>query len=194
MRSVEIYKWDTTRIEGGARGAFVLEGVGRFVQYGTDMVEFHEGGCTFSTAIIEMPDGEVRSVPLSGSHKIKFQELLVALLEEGEKTDGNHMSKATKGIDLIDAEQKRHRNEEGWSEEHDEVNNHGGQLGLAAACYAASASGFDEIYASTSRLDPGLWPWDEEWDKRQKHDRLKKLIIAGALIASDIDRILREQG
>lgn len=73
MRSVEIYKWDTTRIEGGARGAFVIEGVGTFVQYGTDMLEFESGGCTFSTAIIEMPDGEVRNVPLSGSHKIKFK-------------------------------------------------------------------------------------------------------------------------
>lgn len=74
-RTVEIYKWDqnTPPTEGGVRGSFVLEGVGTFVQYGTDMLEFESGGCTFSTAIIEMPDGEVRNVPLSGSHKIKFK-------------------------------------------------------------------------------------------------------------------------
>lgn len=77
MRRVEIYKWDqnTPPTEGGVRGSFVLEGTGTFVQYGTDMLEFESGGCTFSTAIIEMPDGEVRNVPLSGSHKIKFREL-----------------------------------------------------------------------------------------------------------------------
>lgn len=76
MRRVEIYKWDqnTPAIEGGVRGSFVLEGTGIFVQYGTDMLEFESGGCSFSTAIIEMPDGEVRNVSLSGSHKIKFLE------------------------------------------------------------------------------------------------------------------------
>lgn len=40
-------------------------------------------------------------------------------------------------------------------------------------------------------VDP--WPWDVAWDKRYKHDRLKQLAIAGALIAAEIDRLERSK-
>lgn len=33
------------------------------------------------------------------------------------------------------------------------------------------------------------WPWGEEWDKRKKHDKLRSLVIAGALVAAEIDRL-----
>lgn len=33
------------------------------------------------------------------------------------------------------------------------------------------------------------WPWSKEWDKRKKHDKMRSLVIAGALIAAEIDRI-----
>lgn len=33
------------------------------------------------------------------------------------------------------------------------------------------------------------WPWDEKWDKRKKHDKIRSLVIAGALIAAELDRL-----
>lgn len=34
-----------------------------FHQFGSDYEEFDQGGCTFSTAIVEWPDGTVSNVP-----------------------------------------------------------------------------------------------------------------------------------
>lgn len=33
------------------------------------------------------------------------------------------------------------------------------------------------------------WPWSIEWDKRKKHDIQRSLVIAGALIAAELDKI-----
>lgn len=33
------------------------------------------------------------------------------------------------------------------------------------------------------------WPWDKKWDKRRKHDKVRSLVIAGALIAAELDRL-----
>ncbi len=38
-------------------------------------------------------------------------------------------------------------------------------------------------------VDP--WPFEKELDKRLKHNRIKKLAIAGALVAAELDRLLR---
>lgn len=35
------------------------------------------------------------------------------------------------------------------------------------------------------------WPWDAEWDKRKKHDKLRSLVIAGALIVAQIEKMLQ---
>ena len=110
-----------------------------------------------------------------------------------------------KAIDLIRNERERQINTEGWTPEHDDEHENG-ELAYAAACYAAP----EEIYLhrdaeisffinSGDRGDReplperhiSAWPWDEEWDKRDKHDRLRQLVIAGALIAAEIDRRLR---
>ena len=37
------------------------------------------------------------------------------------------------------------------------------------------------------------WPWSKEWDKRKKHDKLRSLVIAGALIAAEIDRLQAQE-
>jgi hypothetical protein len=43
------------------------------------------------------------------------------------------------------------------------------------------------------KLHPGGWedgwPWDAQWDKRKKHDKVRSLVIAGALIAAELDRL-----
>jgi len=110
------------------------------------------------------------------------------------------------GIELIKEERERQIGKEGWTAKHDEQHV-SGELALAAICYAAPVpvyikrqSGQDESF-----IDP--WPWWDEfeitrygdgakgrehaWDKRKKHSQLRRLVIAGALIAAEIDRLQR---
>lgn len=103
------------------------------------------------------------------------------------------------GIERIAAERKRQVEDEGWDEEHDDEHNQG-ELAIVAACYAAA--GDDSVKVLRFGVDVGdshlpaildAWPdsWDPEWDKREQHSRLRQLTIAGALIAAEIDRLLR---
>lgn len=103
------------------------------------------------------------------------------------------------GIKLIAKERKRQIEKEGWTPEHDDSHDDGSLL-YAAACYAVSATGDDceptlqEVcYHTDGTLTYTMWPksWSSKWDKRDKHDDLRKLVIAGALIAAEIDRRIR---
>ncbi len=114
------------------------------------------------------------------------------------------------GVELIAAERARQVEVEGWTPEHDDQH-WTGELAMAAALYAAP----QELYARGVDhrgypvfYDP--WPWKKQvddglgdfpchrevnaWDKRAKHDRLRALVIAGALIAAEIDRLRRQNG
>jgi SHS2 domain-containing protein len=96
------------------------------------------------------------------------------------------------GIERITKERKRQIEKEGWDAEHDAEHTEE-ELVYAAICYAAPEKVFilcedDDGYHF---VDP--WPWDEEWDKRKKHKLIKRLTIAGALIAAEIDRLLAPQ-
>ncbi len=88
------------------------------------------------------------------------------------------MSKASeKVIREISVERRR----QFWVEEHTDEEDDAqelGELGDAAACYAASR-----------HID--YWPWDPEWDKRKKHSRRRRLVIAAALLIAEIERIDR---
>jgi hypothetical protein len=111
------------------------------------------------------------------------------------------------GLDLIEKERQRQILTEGWTPEHDDEHSQG-ELALAAACYAAPEAIFvhreeESAFFSGNTGDRGdrrllpegyynAWPWDAEWDKRSRHDRLRQLVIAGALIAAEIERILRQ--
>jgi len=78
-----------------------------------------------------------------------------------------------------------------------------GELAIAAACYAVEGihkisvtkpvliENRNETIIRESHVD--AWPWDHSWDKRGKHDRLRRLAIAGALIAAEIDRLQAEK-
>lgn len=113
------------------------------------------------------------------------------------------------GLELITAERQRQIEREGWTPEHDDEHANS-ELAWAAVCYAApkpvrallptqvrpcGCRSVDEcrhnIFRCERYRDP--WPWDAEWDKRGKHDRLRQLAIAGALIAAEIDRLQREE-
>jgi hypothetical protein len=111
------------------------------------------------------------------------------------------------GAERIAAERDRQMKVEGWTPAHDDQHT-AGELAIAAACYAAQypikAEVSREVPCScreaccehfggtiTKRGWQDPWPWSEECDKRKKHDRIKSLTIAGALIAAEIDRLLR---
>jgi hypothetical protein len=103
-------------------------------------------------------------------------------------------------IDLIAGERQRQIEEEGWTSEHDDAHN-GNQIAMAAACYASPVPlharvevpcGCREASCEHSPFGKfkwiNAWPWDKSMDKHEKHSRIRQLVIAGALIAAEIDR------
>jgi DNA polymerase III epsilon subunit-like protein len=88
------------------------------------------------------------------------------------------------GFSLIIDERLRQVTAEGWTPEHD-AQHTGGELAWAAACYAAPQA----ILRKVGHVIGDAWPWHKRFDKRGKHDRLRRLVIAGALIAAEIDRM-----
>lgn len=105
------------------------------------------------------------------------------------------------GAERIAAERRRQIEAEGWTPKHDDEHELG-ELADAAACYAAT----DELLLRDRRgRFADAWPWDSEWDKRPRDDedrlvpaekqpievRIRSLQKAGALIAAEIDRLLR---
>lgn len=91
------------------------------------------------------------------------------------------MSKTKHGVDLIAAERRRQVEVEGWTPEHDAQR--GDDLALAAACYT-----IPESWRRSHVL--ALWPLGWPW-KPCPDDRVRELVKAGALIAAEIDRLLR---
>lgn len=127
-----------------------------------------------------------------------------------------------KGTDLIAAERARQLAAEDWTPEHDDQHGDG-QLSMAAICYAAPDLIYHRPYTrdwnnkrcypvnSLRLADP--WPWDDRWDKRLVYgdrrenpgnvlpdpdtysdkERLDLLVKAGALIAAELDKLLRQR-
>lgn len=103
-----------------------------------------------------------------------------------------------KNLELIRDERLRQINEEGWSEKHDAAHTND-EIARAASCYASPEEIFIERNVEVDEdCTRGIvfvpkyfeaWPWDKEWDKRHLHDRKKQLIIAGALIVAELDRL-----
>ena len=111
------------------------------------------------------------------------------------------------GTELIAEERQRQIDVEGWSAEHDKQHTEG-ELAIAAALYASPVKLYARISNQTEIKFVDPWPWWDTvevtrygdgltttvpaWDKRAKHSRLRRLVIAGALIAAEIDRLSRE--
>jgi len=89
------------------------------------------------------------------------------------------------GVEMIAAERQRQVSREGYDEKNDDKHRHG-ELAIAAACYAVHQSHVRVVYGSKDG-----WPWDESTDKRAKHSPIRRLAIAGALVAAEIDRLQR---
>lgn len=93
----------------------------------------------------------------------------------------------SKAILDIAAERQRQKDDEGWTEAHDDNYRHG-ELERAAACYAVH-----EVVGATplpSRsFIRSLWPWDTSWWKPTTTRR--NLVKAAALIVAAIERLDR---
>jgi hypothetical protein len=95
----------------------------------------------------------------------------------------------SKGIELIAAERSRQINKEGFTATYDGLHQKGEMA--RAACYYAWP---------TSVMAGKMWPgrWQAAWAKKGANGqaasgRIRDLTKAGALIAAEIDRLLREE-
>lgn len=68
MRKVQIYKHESPDSPSSAWNK-IKDGMGIFHQFGVDYEEFDNGPVNYTTAIVEMLDGTIRSVPVEN---IKF--------------------------------------------------------------------------------------------------------------------------
>jgi hypothetical protein len=104
------------------------------------------------------------------------------------------------GVERIGRERARQISEEGWTLEHDDAENSEGELAEAASCYAdlaafqamASKAGHSRGIKPDKRRPLG-WPWTiTRW--KPSPDPIRNLEKAGALIAAEIDRLVRLKG
>jgi len=97
------------------------------------------------------------------------------------------------GAERIAAERNRQVKQERWTPGHDDEHTDG-QLAWAAVCYAAPGA-VGRLGRRHHAFDP--WPWADEWYKRPENptraERIRMLEKAGALIAAEIDRLLRAE-
>jgi hypothetical protein len=101
---------------------------------------------------------------------------------------------SSEGAMRIEQERRRQILEEGFTAAHDEEHVFG-ELSGAASCYARTASrqiGSELYRAEVSAPPCQEWRWSHEWWKPSE-DPIRNLEKAGALIAAEIDRLLRDQ-
>lgn len=107
------------------------------------------------------------------------------------------------GASMIALERARQVEEEGWTADYDDCHS-AGSIAWAAVCYAAPGDvrKFEKFRNGERFLDP--WPWNVHRDKRypgyqrgdgpdvERQHRIRDLTKAGALIAAEIDRLIRK--
>lgn len=101
----------------------------------------------------------------------------------------------SEGASYIALERYRQINNEGYSTDNDDKYTEG-ELLRAAVAYICSAGDDKSINLFSCSVNKDgdqidVWPWEDKYDKRLKHNTLRKLEIAGALIAAEIDRMRR---
>lgn len=96
------------------------------------------------------------------------------------------------GIQLIAAERERQLTFEGYQPEHDDKHTRG-ELAAAAHGYALLAaiqSNGHIVGGANQMTPPPAWPFDQSsW--KPSDDKIRNLEKAGALIAAELDRLLR---
>jgi hypothetical protein len=92
------------------------------------------------------------------------------------------------GAERIAAERRRQIVEEGWTAEKDDFENDRRQLAKAAMCYCMEPAHCED---GDENAIPDEWPWERKYWKPTPGNRIRELEKAGALIAAEIDRLLR---
>jgi hypothetical protein len=110
----------------------------------------------------------------------RHEQEKVAAREEGRREGLREAGDG--GVAMIAAERRRQVEVEGWTAGHDDQHRKG-EMALAAMCYAHPP------YPARPAALSLFWPWDMAWWKAG--ERLRELSKAGALIAAEIDRLLR---
>lgn len=113
---------------------------------------------------------------------------LLQLLDRHPEPKEKTMSIRDEIFQAIRDERERQIGVEGWTPEHDDEHDLG-EMAMAAACYA-----YPQIirYVEDDKKQwSSAWPWDNKWDKREIHDQKRRLIIAGALIIAELERLER---
>lgn len=91
------------------------------------------------------------------------------------------------GVELITIERQRQIDVEGWTPQHDDKHRYG-NLAVNAAVLAAYPTDLIIRHPDYSE-DELVDPWN--LIARHESDRIRQLVIAGALIAAEIDRLQR---
>jgi hypothetical protein len=89
----------------------------------------------------------------------------------------------------IAAERTRQVEVEGWSAAHDDTHETG-DLAYAGACYALAGTG-PALKEWLRLIIDRLWPWDRGWYKIANKSKRQRLVVAGALIVAEIERLDR---
>jgi len=96
------------------------------------------------------------------------------------------------GIELIAEKVRTNREHKGYTAAHDDGHAHG-ELIIAAECYLGRAGlqvHFDNVDIESKTEPPGAWPFEPAaW--KPSDDPVRNLVHAGALIATEIDRLQR---
>jgi hypothetical protein len=97
-------------------------------------------------------------------------------------------------IEMIAEEHKKNREIRGFTPEHDDQHE-SGSMAMAAALYASPSDDLAKVIESEDgqMYFCDAWPWDKAWDKRKKHDMMRRLQIAGALIVAEMERLQRRE-
>jgi len=96
----------------------------------------------------------------------------------------------SKGALHIMAERTRQIEKEGFTAHGDDLFD-AGELARAAMCYCMEPG---DIENGDEPCVPQEWPWEDKWWKPTPDNRIRELEKAGALIAAEIDRLLRLDG
>ena len=130
------------------------------------------------TAAIDPQSVDLRFTAACG-HPVP-RERAATLWQHGYRWDVPQIT----GARLVEAERARQQTDEGYTPDHDARHGDDG-LAWAAWSYVDRAIHEPSDYAQA----PGMWPWGPDaW--KPDATPLRRLVIAGALIAAEIDRLL----
>lgn len=112
--------------------------------------------------------------------------LLMTHLRKVQTMTERKAYKTLTGAEEIEIESRFPNISRHGTEEYDDAYTNG-EMALAAICYASPVP----IYRRDAEVYSDPWPWKESFDHRNKGNRVQHLIIAGNLIAAEIDRLKR---